>query len=529
MKVRVWLNPQGCKVITMDAKTRDLWFLGYAKHQRIPPAGIYHVAGFTDLFYMVDFAGIRSTTACQQPISRKEAMAITAINETTGVGDVSVGGTAIPKICTFEFEIPDNVLGSLAECSDVIQHSGNYAKHDIQIPGNVRGTVVRKQVYKCWTGSALPTLNRVLEQWIKTVIHHPFEDVLFRCTCRRWRLVPPTTVSGLLKTGKSETTRTATVRIDTNWSTTHTIAGYMLRAGTTVVQIITGQLYKVNNVLHARLELLADCKLSSSDSKWQPCTLTSPEEYSCNVVGIEAVNDGFLNQLIRYRVAVLRNGELFLQVHVPKIKIACALVKAYWGIFVLSKSNTLRANQSSGNVVPRRVQSTQTRGNKLSVPKCFQAASVYKDGKLLNKLRLDMSSIVKTIYNRTGRNIATPFFFRQLAKARFKQDRIKTLGQVIKRDLANGTKPVGIQSCRKRQTSTDAHKLKCPYNTMDGNALELCASDCGHTHLHTNSMSGFNPADMAVGLKIPKQLIASKYTATSGPVVMQHTFNDISN
>ena len=528
MNVRVWLNPQGCKVITMDASTRDEWFEQYTVHGRIPPAGIYHVAGVCDLFYMVDFNGFRSTTACQQSISYSQAMSITPFDATTGLGDVSVSGSCIPTKYTFEFEIPDTVLESLSERATLFARPANFSKHVIQTAGKHRGNVFRKRIYKCWTGDALPKLNRALEHWITSIIEHPFEDVLFRCTCRRWQSVHTTSISAALKTKQMRKSRTATIRLDNDWSEKHTIAGYTLHVSDQHVLIISGQLYKVNSVLHARLHL-AEFTLPSSNN-WQSCTITSPVEFTCITKGIEAVNDGFLSQLIRHRVAVLRNGSLFLQLHTYKSKltIALALAKAYWAIFALSKQCVPPVIH---DFVPRRrVEDRQTKGKRLSVPKCFQHASLAKDGKLQNGLRLDISSIVKAVFDRTGRSIATDFFFKQLAKNKFKPDRITTLRHVVKRDLLNGAKIVGVQSCKKRQSNTQSQKLACPYNSLDADASAQCAAHCGHAHLTGDAMFGFTPADMAVGYKIPKDLITTiNRPSISASQCCKQTFNDICN
>lgn len=499
----------------MPANVRNKWFAQYAAGIT-PPAGIYHVAGTPDLFYAVDFGGMRSVRLCQLPISYDQAMAMTALNGVTGLGDLAVGGSCIP--CTFTFEIPCDVSDSLTACAAALKKPTRFTKREVQLSRHGR-----KAVYDCWTGAAFATLNRALDRWIKTVIEHPFEDVLFRCTCRQWQHVEPLRTTVAIKKCAG-LTLSAILRLDADWPLCRTICGYTLTVGNQRILVNYGRVYKVNNVVYARV--FFDARVLSTMLKWAPCLLSSPDAYVCEVGGVEALNNRFTQKLIQHRVVVLKHGKLHLHLHSSKFKVASILARAFWGAFIVSQRKVPNA---VCRFAPRRCvgdSEQQTRNsNGTSIPKCLLLASAAKDGKLQNGLRLDVSALIKAVYNRTGRNIATDFFFRQLLRVgKFNQDRIKTLKQVITRDISNSTKDVGVASCRRRQTNQRGTKLACPY-TADDDAMAQCAADCGHLHLSRNDMIGFNPADMVVGAKISKRLIVKFNTGT----MPLHPFTALSN
>ena len=147
-----------------------------------------------------------------------------------------------------------------------------------------------------------------------------------------------------------------------------------------------------------------------------------------------------------------------------------------------------------------------------------------RDGPLINRLRLDISSIVKR-YVRT-RKTWRLWPLQVPNKGNFKDYRVESLKKVIERDISDAIhKDVGILSCQRRlMPELSAHKLKCPFHKSSAPLL-VCARKCGHGHLDTlSSVQRFNPADMAVGYKIPTKIKQSGLNVQT--LVNSNSFKD---
>ena len=542
--MRVWKNPQGCKVISMDSLTCARFFSRHESSGSALPYGIYHLLD-TNQWFAVDLSGLRTFSSCKLPITKEKAMSLRPIDPTSQAGEICNGGAPLHE--SFEFEMPDDVKHDMSAHASAVLYNATQTRSVLQIPvGKARdGKVVRKSISDCWTGQSFVDLKRSIDRWIRSLSAYPTEDVLFHSTCQLWKRIgsmPSVACSVHSKTLNKQLTSivvipTVTSLQNISWKSLTLFSGCSLQCdnGQTIA-VNHGNCYKVDGQLRARLHFSCPVKFSNTILS---CKVQFPTKYECTADVNEVMNNIFLRQLVAFRVAVLHKGRIRLWVSPSSdvVAVASVLAQSFWGIFIVASANAEAKTQSVKRVVhmeaPRYVKEVhgprkiKSRNHKLKAPPCLRHASKMRDGPLINRLRLDISSIVKKVYVRTRKNLATPAFYKHLVnKGNFKDYRVESLKKVIERDISDAIhKDVGILSCQRRlMPELSAHKLKCPFHKSSAPLL-VCARKCGHGHLDTlSSVQRFNPADMAVGYKIPTKIKQSGLNVQT--LVNSNSFKD---
>ena len=525
---RVWQNPAGCKIITLTDAVRKGFFASYdADPTKVPPSGIYQVRASSlpvlavggDVWYAVDFAGLRGDTRSRNTISEELAMRLAPLKG--GVGDIDVGGCALGR---FAFALPTSLATTLAECIVGHVHGGQLGSRVTQQPTTVAsmGQVVRKKVALTWFGGAHARVAREVRRWFGAYALHPVGDLLYMATCREWRPAPSShpdlelTLRASVQGGRTALTLSqASGAFDVAVPPLSGSELTLLDACTGERETVTvslAKVYRVNGKKRLHVEVFPP--LQRGYTKGIKVGLRAALRYEC----VDAVNvvhelqHEFMSQLLRNRVLVVSHGKVLT--HTVDFATLTSIAVAFWTVCVVQHSVRRKAVHHELRAhVPTQDPTTVGGGNKtvkVLRPKCVQQASLRRDGPLKHGLRLDIASIEMLVHKASGKSLATSRYMAQLVSAgKFRADRVETLKTVIAADQKRRHKEFGVTSCSRRRQPSVSSKLRCPYEST----LECCRV-LGYTDLNeAHKVYGFSPVDVALGYKTARPLL---YEADDG-------------
>jgi hypothetical protein len=516
---RVWLNPAGCKVITLPDALRKTLFARYdADPRQLPPSGVYQVqagalTGGGNAWYAVDFAGLRGSVRSRDQISEAVAMRLSPLVD-GGVGDIDVGGCALGR---FAFALPTTLSETLAECIVGYMRGVQLGSMVTQHPTGGGGGVVRKNVPLTFFGAARARVAGEVRRWLADYALHPVADLLYMATCREWRRAAPLHAVLQLTVRKAVSKGRAAMSFSLVGDAVDVDAALLSGSALTfavdhhtgereAAMVSVARVYGVNGRTRLYVELMSPIRRAYD--KGVTAELRAAVRYECVDAAdvVRELQHEFMGKLLSNRVFVVRLGRVLT--HTVDFATIVAVAVAFWTVRVVGHSlRETAVHQELHLHVPKQEPVASVGGGKTAKvrrPKCVQRAALQRDGPLKHGLRLDIASIEMRVRQASKQSLVTPRYMAQLVTVgNFRRERVTVLQRVIETDHKRRHKEFGVTSCSKRRQPNVSGKLRCPY----GSTLECCKA-LGHTDLdEARKVYGFTPVDVALGYKLSRPLL----------------------